>query len=595
MDPFNPFPGWTSKVILKLKLNPLRLEEVVQEDRVENRQELGIVWHAFDEPNTATVGMRAEKTDGVYTSCRIGGRPRPRHGNSHGQHTTAFCVSREAVAASVVGRTEEEAREDIAFLFKTLLGFPAMSDPHAPPSEQLVARIKALADPASEASTALSVDELGVLYLEIRDSLPGASLNTGLDSTVSGSGHSNVTGKGEGTRLRSLRSAENDAMAGKELGSKRLKSVTDNMLKLYDVTSEDQMPALPDEMRAAQRATFLMTMAQAFPVLMARKDIRDAMIKQLDECMTKEQVKDLVGKLEAITDRLADRNSLGERPQTTAFAATIKNGRFVFDARPKSVKDGGMGDHTTALTLMANAATRLIMPNGLTTTNKELIQQLTLVCGFFDPEDYLPILEAKVSEEDAVLIAPYQQRLVEMARHWQAAADLIQTLKRADPNAPAGADILAEAAEAYMTLVDDRPTAVCFKGVASGGKEPHANKALKKWEADLGDATEEVIFGKMKDLFDARAVYAGAEIFQPPKFVDLSPYLTRAVEEFLFFFGNAYPNLYQKAVLSQTFDVRAALYEYVDTIGPLPKSDDIDEEDGYLEDDDESIYSDDED
>ena len=187
----------------------------------------------------ARSGVRAVVKDGVITDVNMAGRPRAKHGGSQGQHTTAASAVREVVISATVGRSPVKAKLDLADLFSVLLTYPAFtkSDNQPTPPNDLVTMLQHLANPNSELSQGYSIDQLATLYLEIRDALPGASLNSGINGTAKGAGRGNTTIKREPGALRDMRNCETTALSGNAIDPK---AVSKAMRELYDSTSEIQ-------------------------------------------------------------------------------------------------------------------------------------------------------------------------------------------------------------------------------------------------------------------------------------------------------------------------------------------------------------------
>ena len=393
--------AWAERVLTKLgKTSSGGSKKTKTNDR--NRMDSGYAWHKAAKPEASLVGSRAKMNgDGIITELAIAGRPEGKHGGKQGQHTTAFGANREVVLSATIGRDEDQARADLAYLFQILATYPAFTDPSQPPVDtDLTTLLTSLADPASTLSMSYSISGLSTLYLEIRDSLPGSSLDTGATGRTSKASLKNTAGKGEGTSLAELRDTEEHALshATLTLDDHDVATAVRCMIDLYDKSAETSASMDRSDARA-QQLTFLMTIAQAFPQTFL--SVGSELVTKLDKLKPGDEA----GMLAACR-RLAGNNTLGERPQPKNFVAGVQGDAIAFRGRSDSVKDAGtMGDHTCSEQLMKNAATSLLRPSGTATTNDELIGGLQTIGNQFQLDSY----EAFNQDVRSVLSGPYVQ------------------------------------------------------------------------------------------------------------------------------------------------------------------------------------------
>ncbi|MCA1940635.1 MAG: hypothetical protein LDL26_06515 [Caenispirillum bisanense] len=569
--PKSPSKGdqkYKTKVMNKLQLQMAVLKE-------QHLKKIGYEWHDFSEPGTATVGVRPEidKNTGLVTNVRVAGRPRPKHGGSQGQHTTAYCVTREAVISATIGRTEEQARRDVAVLFATLQKYPCYDD-NVP--GKIVQRVEQLSNPKSKASLQSTVGELCTLYLEIRDAIPGASLNTGVDSGVAKASAKNTHGKAEAKALGKLRLLEQKALQKGKFSAEEQEEAVLELLRLYDADSESTAQLDPEEI-APQRATFLMSAAQAFPGLFCHKLIR----RDLTRALSRERpadgnvVKAYRATVDAAADDvldtavlLCDGNGAKDkaRPQPPAFAATINDKQEIeFDGRPDSVKDGSsMGDHTASMLLMQTAATGAVTKRKQAPTNGDIAANLKAAMVLFAPEKYAFLEDPAISTSQSSPFAPYLQRLQALKDARAAVGTLVTSLEQA-ALAPAAPATIAEAGELYLAMVDNRPTAVNYAGVANNHNEQNVKKEIETLRKSLVLPDAQSILQALLKLVDSAAIVEGYVRYGAKGEALAEAYCRQAVDEILHFLDNAYPDLC-KAIRAEVKDlgqIQAAVWKQI--------------------------------
>lgn len=541
---------------------------------------VGYIWHAPADPDGSEVQLRAKRDDdGIITELNIAGRPKSKHGGSQGQHTTAFSANREVIAAAVAGRNEADAKANMALLFAQLKKYPAFRKDRPAPDKQLLDLLDELANPESARFRNLSLEQLGSHYLEIRDSLPGASLDTGIKSKASGASRSNVTGKGEGRTLAVLRALETALITKGKLDGlpNSPKAAAEELAKLYDASSEISGQLAPQQI-ADQRTSFLYTVAQAFPTVF--RACSNELKAKLDI-----EVQDL-GDWVEVSARLSAGNPRGTRPAPSNFTARIQDGNIKFVGRSDSLKDAGsMGDHTSSEQLMKNAATRILLPHGAETTVQNLIDALEGVKTRFSPENYSFYTNDKIPKSDDQLTRPYQERAEILPLYIRKIDDIIAKLGKVDGDQTVNANQVTDAAEAYMALVDNRPTAVNYSAPAAGHGEPEALEALRNIEGGLVEADARLIIERLFGLFDCQAAVAGAEEIAEFDRASGENYLRTATEEFIYFAAHAYPD--SAALVLNEFGSEAAmikaLTEEIYNRGSLSRKDDEYEENIILE------------
>lgn len=578
---------WAATVLGKIGGKPQSVtgdseKQAKQRQRVRTRA--GFEWHKADAPGKGTVGVRREVNPfnpTIITNMRIAGRPRGKHGGKQGQHTTAFAVNREVVVAACIGRTEAKAKESMAARFKTLLGYPAFADDTSGAQGDLKDLVAKLSDPKSTTYASYSLGDMATLYLEVRDALPGASLNTGIDGTASGSQRQNILGKGEGSILKNLRQMEGAAVGG---GSVDDKAAAQYILALYDETSEDAA-GLDAVDRGQQRRTFLMSAAQAFPGLYQRKAVRKALETALQDNIDAEQAKKLATEantLVAVAQEIATGAGTMSRPQPPSFAALVdEKGRICFQGRPDSVKDSStMGDHTTCEQLMKDAANGVMAPKGNATTNGALIDRLRNIKKNFNADEY-SFFDIQVDDGYPDPFAAYKKRKFELSLKMFALDKLVQRLEGLDAMTPASAIDVAEAAELYMDIVDNRPTAVHYGAPAKnrGEQECLANIRVVENSKTRSPRKQDLLNWAL-GLFDSQAVMQCHSDFVEYDEDAAEEYVERVVAEFVYFLKNAYPRVY--GIMEDKMEGHAGIVEaitlYCKDYGDMDNDDDAYEE-----------------
>lgn len=549
---------WAEKVLGKIggaAVKPLRGKR--------KGDDPGYAWHKAAPPQSSQVGSRLKTNPaGLITAMDIAGRPAGKHGGNQGQHTTAFAANREVVVAATTGRDEASARSALALLFETLLRYPAFIDKsQPPPPQELMDLVTQLADDTTPLSKSYSVNYLSTLYLEIRDSLPGSSVDTGVTSGRSTASRNNITGKGEGRVLESLRDLEADALhhrsGGPPLDNGQIEGAATLMLKLYDASAE-AAAGMSDEDAHAQQMTFLLTIAQAFPAVFI--GAAPLVTKGLNRLKAGDQ--NVV--LEAC-EELADGNALVEsdgmdlddgdapdlRPRPKNFIARLNGDSISFVGRSDSIKDSGtMGDHTCSEELMKNAATRVIASSGTATTNKDLADNLQKIEQQFSSDRYR-VFDQDVDESEPAYMCKW--RFETLKDHLKTVEKLRDRLGANPPMDTATEADKTEAAELYMQLVDDRPTAVNYGAPAAGHGEPSTLAELKLIEANLksgrSPGTGPQLLQTFIGLLDCQAVFNNANMMfeyadeqgNPKKHEIFDKCIALVADEFMFFVSNAYP------------------------------------------------------
>lgn len=558
----------TQKIQAKLDLQ-------VSQPRQERLKKVGYEWHDFSDPATATVGVRPETDEhGLITNVRVAGRPRPKHGGSQGQHTTAYCVTREAIISASIGRTEDKARVGVALLFKTLLKYPAFKAGVPEKMEKVKKTVMALSGPTSPESKALSLGELSTLYLEVRDSLPGASLNTGVDSGTDNASAKNTHGKAEAKSLGKLRALERQALMKDKFNKDDITEAVTQLLKLYDADSE-VAAGLEAEEIASQRATFLMSVAQAFPGLFSTTRVRvnltlalsrDRLSKGDVVKAYKTAIGEAVDDVTETAEALCDGNGAKDkpRPQPPAFAATLNaNEEIEFDGRPDSVKDGSsMGDHTASMLLMQTAATGAVTGRTKGVTKGEVAANLTKAMALFHPDKYAFLKHESIPKSGSSTFAPYIERLTALETAHKAVKTLVDRLEKNKGDKASPAEI-AEAGELYLAMVDNRPTAVNYAGVANNHNEQNVKKELEGIRGDLRNHDADSILKTLLKLVDSAAIIGNDDRYRQ-KGLDVA-FRTQAIDEILHFLDNAYPDLCKQvmAEMKNIPAVREKVWEIV--------------------------------
>jgi hypothetical protein len=260
---------------------------------------------------------------------------------------------------------------------------------------------------------------------------------------------------------------------------------------------------------------------------------------------------------------LAKGNTTRGRPMPGAFVATCTQNtpgeyEISYAGRSESVKDAGsMGDHTCSEQLMKNAATMLLLKPDKTMPNcGELADRLEGIMNSFGLNNYsifniglsnsqlLEVTEEDIAKNpDLANGMVCQERYNALKEHLEDLSTFVEQLRRQDVKSPAPPGLVAEAAEKYMGLVDDRPTAVNFSGVASGHGEPGVLAKLSDLEKSASIEVDKAKpFAKVIGLLDCKAVYQNAILFLKRGAVDAV--LFRTSQEFVYFLSWAYPKVF---------------------------------------------------
>ena len=294
-----------------------------------------------------------------------------------------------------------------------------------------------------------------------------------------------------------------------------------------------------------------MTMAQAFPAAFGQAGVQLAADLGLD--------KQWATKLLEVSKRLADGNAAHVRPQPDPLVATVSENRIDFTGRPDSVKDSStMGSHTCAVKLIKNAATHLLMPDGKLPTRQQLNDSLEAIRDQFDPSKYNGIffdkngpVERDDEDGDRASQPWYmnQVRYCELEKHHEYLDELLTQFADLDGDDVVDEATVAEAAELYMRLVDDRPTAVHYGAPANSAGEATTLDNLENIEArgnleryGTDDKAREQLLRKALGLFDCHAAIEFSEVLDET-FNTADDYLLLVAQEFLYFFGHAYPKI----------------------------------------------------
>ena len=516
--------------------------------------------------NQVTGRLEFDGDGGTLSKLIVAGRPTRKHGGLHGQHTTAYAVTKESmVNAMPVGCTEDQAKARVAKLFANLLQYPTVRDIEDD-ADAFKALCTRLSDTATWGPTTLA--EAVATYAELRDALPGASLPGELIE--------DTTGSGEGEALKQLRRAEKAVAAGPATPPKdRRKDKVLNCLKLMDFSALER---LSTEDRITQAEIYLRSLAQSFPeTFLSPYDGETKVGQELCEALTQalnppeaEEGTSEGGSMDESREEAAhlDADALWAACQAMALDLRLPEGtergtgenfgaalsspdadgkrRLEFQGRPASQKDSKSdGNHMTSFrTVSADVSARL-MPDGQIPTAAELHERVTSAIAAFDPSNYMglfPNLTAGL-DEDAALAVPEKLlghffyegqrdeslKAIEDSEHATMFKRLGLLLYKRDEleaylgdppeegSAAASEKVdpnrLMAIGELVLAMIDERPTSVLYSGVAGGHGEGVYGQKLDLLETDTGGATSEEALELLSHQLDIRALHETEEKF----------------------------------------------------------------------------------
>ncbi len=581
--------GWISKNLGAPPETPLVLDEApqVHSTKVTGRLEFG-------------------GEDGTLTKLIVAGRPTRKHGGMHGQHTTAYAVTKEAmVNAMPMGCTEDQAKVRIAKLFANLLDYPTVRDIEDDGNafKTLCTR---LSDPAGWGTTTLA--EAVATYAELRDALPGASLPGELIA--------DTTGSGEGEALKQLRLAEKAVPSERaEPPTDRRKDKVGNCLKLMDFSALERLSV---EDRIVQAEIYLRSLAQSFPEAFLsayRGDVTvgEELCKSLARMLNPaepEESKSEGGSMEASQEERAslDADALLATCQTMArdlrlpagtergtgenFGAALSSPdasgkrRLEFQGRPKSQKQSGSdGNHMTSFrTVSADVSARL-MPDGQIPTAAELYERVMTAIDAFDPSNYMdlfPNLTAGLEDEEVEVLPDkllghffregrHDESLeeIEESEHATMFTRLGLLLEKRDElsrvlgdppeegseeaNTPVDPNRLMAIGEHMLAMIDERPTSVLYSGVPGGHAEGVYGPRIDLLETNLGETKPAEALELLSHQLDIRALHEAQA-----KFGGRAGYGAAGVDK-----AKIDPAEFKKVVIDEFCDCAARLYPNV--------------------------------
>ncbi|QYK40551.1 MAG: hypothetical protein KF887_14130 [Paracoccaceae bacterium] len=421
---------------------------------------LGYEWHRIDPPERqqfriglAFVEAEAPEDDGNQTGMTglpdivelksLAGRPRGKHGGAQGQHVTAFVTLRETLVSACDGRTEDEAWENMQHLFAGLLLFPAFGPEGMPDGldPALVARIRGIARQDEDVLGDMTLSEAMALYIEVRDSLPGATLARG--------SYKDTTGKAEARAVAEISRAEGtldyplegEDGEGRPMSRKDADALVRQMLRLVDRGGAHRLTDATARRHAME--TYVLGMAQAYPRVFAcpclvedddeeetagdlttvgellieranlvfaqapdpeaGEDGEDDIDEDGDTLASDLQVADLTDRAKQCAAMPVLRPT-GARPKIESFSVGLdqvpgKPLRLDFTGRPSdSLKDAGkMGDHTCAMRLMTAAVSNALLQGDEAMPRRSTLKaRVEDLLRTFDPEGYAPLFDLAV-------------------------------------------------------------------------------------------------------------------------------------------------------------------------------------------------------
>lgn len=509
-------------------------------------------------PKTRGVTSRIGLKDGKVDKLVIAARPTLKHNGSHGQHTTAYAVTRESMQNAVPkGATEDQAKARVAKLFVNLSHYPGIEGSMGVDDDGFFSELSRMTDVRTWPENLTLADSLA-LYAEMRDCLPGA--------TLPGEEHSHTTAGAEDKALNILRMAENppeqsttrtsgdDEADSQQPATKTVKA----FLTLIDVAAIERL-SFKD--RQTQLEIFVRSISQAFPKAFNAPfdtettigeeivSVLNASMINVDNPAAKILPDDLAQTCTAMAEELVPEDGT-VRFDPNTFAAKMhkssatKRIEFSFAGRPSSTKESNtQGDHLTSFRTVSKGVGQLLLQEGEKPTEAELANNVQALIQQFGPDRYVRMFPGLADElppgtnmaewirTNSVLETPDKvYSRMRKGEHFKAFERMssmqtaCEALKKGlgspdTPDAVVSDDRLLEIVELAVTMVDERPNAVVYSGVAKGHGEGTYGRQLDALEAGAatgksGAADANDAFGLLCMQLDAAALKHSYAMFK---------------------------------------------------------------------------------
>ena len=562
--------------------------------------------------------------------CRlcIAGRPTKKHGGSHGQHTTAFSLCRQALVNALSKGIEiDTAKSRISDLFARLKTYPGIID-----NNEVCDEYSDLLNQMCDSDNWPEGKTLNYamrLYCEMRDAIPGTSLPAET--------HADTTYKGEQQALKTLIDAERQLLKpnSSNCDSLTYEKINEALLKLIDISAIEK---LDQTNRVEQLAIFVHTVADAFPGIflwsmpIEQQSFGEHLIESISEGLRTEGAQVCFNDKKALLKlclanaknaktipgyELSDVTSFGVEMRKQPDSDTVL---VQVQGRPDSRKSGDIsGDHTTSFRTICQGVIALFMSKQRLPNKQEFCKSINQLCSKFHVSNYRDVFPAlrrlndvdvkwiqglfeafskmQSSNEDYSLIldsdeVDYFYRLCDLYNKHKILESLSNRVSGAQGDS-VDSDLVLDAIEAGISLVDARPTSVVYLTKASGHGEGQGGVKLDQLENSGGickDKAEKLLMSQ----FDTSAIrrirsdlpFASTDTTSCT-YVNSEEFISKAIEEFSYLVSWRYPCISKKIsssadieelkkAIANVVDNEISVQEYKDNYSPSDDDSDDD-------------------